>query len=253
MIDETDDGSRFAYRYDAFMNRRRALAGRLLRALLIGAAVTVLLAWIAMFYPGSSHTYGPPTMRDLGLVRTTDGSAIWRLSAGRNAWHHVVTYWHVQISGRSIWMPEEDFLAQQYDPSDLPAHLQPESVDDLHMWAAYREVGWPLPALTASIHWKEQIQNADVTYSVHGGLNLGRDSDYRPLALPLRPVWPGFVINVLFWAAVWLMVTECYHQFRLERARRANRCIHCGYSRTGISSDVRCPECGHFNMDIKSA
>lgn len=244
---------RTAASYDGRMNRRRAIAGRLLRALVVGAAVTVLLAWLAMFFPGGRHGYGPPPMQDLGLVKTSDGARTWQLSAGRNAWHHVVTYWHVQVSGMSIMMRDDDFAARQFDPNELPAHLRPDSVDELHMWAAYREVGWPLPALTASIHWKEQIQNADVVYSVRNGINLGRDGDYRPLALPLRPVWPGFVINLLFWAAVWLMVTESFHHVRRWRAHRANRCLHCGYLRTGLPADARCPECGHFNMEDDSA
>ena len=65
-----------------------------------------------------------------------------------------------------------------------------------------------------------------------------------PRPLPLRPVWPGFAINTLFYAAIlwggWLLLAA---PFALRRRRRIKRglCPACAYP-VG-ASDV-CTECG---------
>jgi hypothetical protein len=77
-------------------------------------------------------------------------------------------------------------------------------------------------------------------------------------AMPLRMIWPGFVIDTLFYAAisggVFFGFTSAKRFIRIKRGR----CPRCGYDlRGGVMSDERlaisghtatstagCPECG---------
>ena len=62
-----------------------------------------------------------------------------------------------------------------------------------------------------------------------------------PVALPLRPLWPGFAVNTLFYAAVlWLLGYSVFATRRFIRMKRG-RCVKCGYPRgeSGV-----CSECG---------
>ncbi|MEE9128701.1 MAG: hypothetical protein V3T84_01690 [Phycisphaerales bacterium] len=72
------------------------------------------------------------------------------------------------------------------------------------------------------------------------------DAGTRLLALPLAPIWPGFAINTIFYAAViailWLLTFGPFTARRIIRRRRG-QCIKCGYDLRGAEHEV-CPECG---------
>ena len=60
-------------------------------------------------------------------------------------------------------------------------------------------------------------------------------------ALPLRPIWPGFGVNTLFYAAVlWLLIPG---SFVLRRFIRVSRglCPACAYP---MGESAVCSECG---------
>lgn len=59
--------------------------------------------------------------------------------------------------------------------------------------------------------------------------------------LPLRPIWPGFLINTLLYGTSLWMV--CTGPFAVRRAirRRRGRCAHCGYP---VGTSPVCTECG---------
>ena len=59
--------------------------------------------------------------------------------------------------------------------------------------------------------------------------------------LPLRPLWPGFAVNTLFYAAVlWLLIPGPFVLRRLIRMKRG-RCVKCGYP---MGESGVCSECG---------
>ncbi len=61
--------------------------------------------------------------------------------------------------------------------------------------------------------------------------------------IPLRPIWPGFAINTLFYTAIlWPLICG---PFALRRHPRRKRglCVTCGYDLRGNLSHG-CPECG---------
>jgi len=197
-----------------------------------------------MFIPRGPHGYGPPVTEPLGLAKTSDGGRIWQIERGRNTWHTAVRYWHMQVSGLAPAIPAADYEARKFDLESLPAHFRPKSIDDLHMMAWYRETGFPFGAMTCSVHWERQIRNEDVTYHVTGGVQLPRDADFQPRALPLTPVWPGFALDMALWGGLWLGLAWLLRSSRRRWRARKNRCIHCGYPRTGLPADTPCPECG---------
>ena len=217
-----------------------------LLALFLGVTTTVAIAWIAMFYPQGDHGYGPPSANDLGIVLDESGEypRYLQLWEGRSATHHVVSYWWMQVSGRSFMISLENYEAQKFDLYSLPKHLRPDSLGDIVMQSWYREAGWPMKALTCAVHWETQIRNEDILYRVEGGIQLPRDRDYQPRALPLMPLWPGFAINVLLYGSLWLGLLWLARGMRRWRRVRRNRCTHCGYPRTGLPADSKCPECG---------
>ena len=61
--------------------------------------------------------------------------------------------------------------------------------------------------------------------------------------LPLHPIWPGFAINTVFYAALlWIVILGPGTARRVIR-RKQGRCINCGYDLRGAEHEV-CPECG---------
>ena len=93
--------------------------------------------------------------------------------------------------------------------------------------------GWPL---TCSSY---EYRSYGGVGSIAGGLKL----DGWPRALPLRPVWPGFAINTLFYAAIlWLIIPGPFVLRRLIRRRRG-LCPACGYDLRHAEHEA-CPECG---------
>jgi len=64
--------------------------------------------------------------------------------------------------------------------------------------------------------------------------------------VPLRPIWPGFALNTLFYAAVlWLLIPGPFVLRRFIRVKRG-RCPACAYPMG--QSDV-CSECGKPSPD----
>src|SRR5204863_9181926 len=61
--------------------------------------------------------------------------------------------------------------------------------------------------------------------------------------LLLRPIWPGFAINTIFYAAIlWLLFVAPFKLRRWRRIKR-NHCVKCNYDLRGTTHQ-RCPECG---------
>jgi len=62
-----------------------------------------------------------------------------------------------------------------------------------------------------------------------------------PYPLPLRPIWPGFAVNTLSYAAIlWLLICGPFVLRRLVRRRRG-LCPACAYP---MGDSATCTECG---------
>ncbi len=103
--------------------------------------------------------------------------------------------------------------------------------------------GWPLLSLKYEKHW-----HGGVPYPADWGIELWRHrsaawSSFAVVALPLRPIWPGFSINTLFYATIlWLLMLGPFTARRIIRRKRGH-CIKCAYDLRGAEHEV-CPECG---------
>lgn len=132
--------------------------------------------------------------------------------------------------------------------------------DTLHDQAQRRFIldetrcGWPFRALTrfeghsTAVGWThtDVAEWSELSLSVwHSGLSVVAPS--RPPSrsfgepLPIKPLWPGFLANSLFYASIpWLLM---FGVSTLKRRRRARRglCVQCAYPIAGLNL---CPECG---------
>ena len=95
------------------------------------------------------------------------------------------------------------------------------------------QVGWPLRSF-----WCAHIRRGFASVlRVHGVLMPFAEAR----VIPLRPLWPGFAINTVFYAVVlWLLIPGPFVLRRFVRVRRG-LCPACAYPRG--ESDV-CSECG---------
>ena len=127
-------------------------------------------------------------------------------------------------------------------------------------WSAQR-AGWPMHALMTEqyaigprppIKRVRDMPVASLRHGIRGGLilhHLPQHPMLHPLgyhSLPLMPLWPGFIVNSIFYsaciAALWLGFAGTRHALGRKRRRRGRgQCESCGYDMRGL---VRCPECG---------
>ncbi len=111
--------------------------------------------------------------------------------------------------------------------------------------------GWPCRAL----HWERwYVQNQKSPRSSEdlprdtwwlSGIFLPTGNAYPRLLdvrrLPLRPIWPGFLVNTLFYAAVlWLLICGPFALRRFVRVKHG-LCPACAYP---IGESGVCSECG---------
>jgi len=90
--------------------------------------------------------------------------------------------------------------------------------------------GWPMIALV------DEMPRAGGSWITSIGLGTR-------IELALGPVWPGLLINAVFYAAIlWLIASGRHAARRFLRFHRG-RCIYCDYDLRG-SRHAQCPECG---------
>ncbi len=97
--------------------------------------------------------------------------------------------------------------------------------------------GWPLRALSAM----NRIMGG-MSSGPRPGIPLVPVGKNRGLGvLPLRPDWPGFAVNTIFYATLlWLLICGPFVLRRFIRVKRGH-CVKCGYPR---GESAVCSECG---------
>jgi predicted RNA-binding Zn-ribbon protein involved in translation (DUF1610 family) len=97
--------------------------------------------------------------------------------------------------------------------------------------------GWPLLSLysrTSSSEVVDDVAGIEAGFIRHN------------LIWPVQPIWPGFAINTIFYAAIMWMLFALPGVPRAVRRRvriKRGQCASCGYSlRESVSE--KCPECG---------
>ena len=120
--------------------------------------------------------------------------------------------------------------------------------------------GWPLISSLAIWHdrTRDGIAGPD-SWQISGWsgiqIDLRREAWGPSKALPLRPIWPGFVIDTLFYGAIWGGVWFGFVGAKRGIRLRRGRCPMCGYDLRGHRHEgteaqrheglvAGCPECG---------
>ena len=198
--------------------------------LLLGAIVNVAVAWAAAVFTCVSLQEGPTDMRDVveALVNPRMGATqVWFTCSDlpdetRNP--RAVPYW-------VRW------------PTEVPVDPYTESI---HWHERHDGYGWPVRALACS--WRTvSSAGEDFRYEFEGGIEMDSRGEgfvgERLRALPLRPIWSGFAINTVFYAAIlWPLICGPFARRRHIRRKRG-LCVACGYDLRHADHDV-CPECG---------
>ncbi len=115
--------------------------------------------------------------------------------------------------------------------------------------ARWTRCGWPLLSLDggrwSTLEFNESKGRHKFVATFHktaipvNPVALLGDLEY----LPLRPIWPGFTINTIFYAAIlWMLWSSPFVVWRLIRRKRG-LCVACGYDLRHADHDA-CPECG---------
>lgn len=111
-------------------------------------------------------------------------------------------------------------------------------------YASCMEEGFGWPRLS---FWYPVVSpSGSDEYSGRGGVDLfplTGLSQHQRRALPLRPIWPGVLIDTGFYAGLWAMLFVGVSLLRMHRRRRRGQCPRCSYDlRHGLEHG--CPECG---------
>jgi len=97
--------------------------------------------------------------------------------------------------------------------------------------------GIPVPSLECA--WWQCGTRLNAKHS-SDGIRVGGNSDRL---LPIRPIWPGFAINTIFYAAILWVVWFVPSKFRRTLRRGRGLCPACAYP---VGTSNVCTECGNL-------
>ena len=212
--------------------------------LLLGAIVNVAVAWGCVVWSGSR------------------GGSLFYPSFGTRA-ESLDLNWLTQ----NKWTASERFHVLRSDPK-AAIGVQRVAFFELHegptlalIWpfAIRTRAGWPLRSVMGSKWFPSRMRSGSDqaptryirAFPIEVEVTLsppGLNQSSVELAVPTSPIWPGFAINTIFYAAIlWLP----FAPFQLRRYVRVKggRCIKCGYDLRGTEHEA-CPECGANGISV---
>ena len=191
--------------------------------LLAGAVVNVAVAW-------GCAACSKPT----GVVR-------WSTSTGKR--DHL---WDDHRPSHFPDIPQYKSLDHQ-DSFDFGRRRSSVSVNQVHGMVVL-DAGWPCYAVRGFL-WGWQTEPGIVGQSISHSFWLPKGSVFEKWLtsrhIPLKPIWPGFVANTIFYAAfLWLLLPGPFALRRFIRVMRG-LCPTCAYDLRHGEHDA-CPECGRL-------
>jgi len=245
--------------YHGCMKRRLAT---LLVFLLLGAVVNIAVAW-------GLATWMKPRLQSRLVDRPAEADSTW-WSQNATPSTHAIAVWRSHATGCDI----RSILGTTGTNVDLGHVKLVEQGSQLILYARQDVLldrsceissGWPIHGV------RGEIWNFGISLSTPIGMpgekwplvradrrvwsiefdrpKLLGGSSYR--LLPLRPIFPGFAINTVFYAAVCWLLLAAPLAFRRARRRHRGWCVHCGYDLRGqqrtaenAAPSAACPECG---------
>lgn len=221
--------------------------------LLLGAIVNVAVAWVASYCHDCCMFYGI-FYRD--LARDSDGVtddhvALWkRFAAVQHATRpdtieddsESLGYRQVQVRRwEDLPYSTLDGVAEWIGWPDLDVML-PQQINETGF---YQRAGWPAKSMFGDGFWRQDEygdEDGNLAFrKIHAAHGLLIIDDKAFTTIPLVPLWPGFAVNTLFYAAIaWMLFAALFAWRRRRRARRG-LCAACAYP-VGIGGV--CTECG---------
>jgi len=204
---------------------------KLVLFLVFGAIVNVAVAWACAAYVNIDVSDSPQVFR----LSTTD----WEVSRGTAFGSEAIGYIAFIARGDRAISPQVPNIPRW---SGLPN--RPDRMDPMLMPWASDARGWPMYSMSTRYYRGASPQSASIiTDGLFVRPSLLGVSGRR--VLPLRPIWPGFAINTVFYAVVlWLLFAGPFVVRRRRRIRRG-LCPKCAYDlRNRPTDSTTCPECG---------
>ncbi len=182
--------------------------------LLLGAIVNVAVAWGCAKWSNWLET-----IIWLETPVTMSSPAAWQLDNVPKSWPDKPAY---AATGGNGWKLLTD---------------QVWTLDDKVFMLSEMRFGVPAKSFA---YYRLLAQSSSTYWSEYRYANQRFGGNYP---LPLHPIWPGFAIDTIFYAALtWILWSSPFAARRMIRRRRGH-CIKCGYDLRGDFS-AGCPECG---------
>jgi hypothetical protein len=214
--------------------------------------MSVLAAWASCLGPARPFESRDPSCDMFSTDPRTQG---WSVTLERSAWYEHVSATEYPVPGNG-WSPKELDDAQfeahvprwAYVARRRPSSENPFDLRGCQRWYAEDfAVGWP----AYGMHARRFIMGDNSRMKATGiPLPSGRwwvwPYTIGPCApsLPLAPLWPGFALDTVFYAAIAWGLYQLPLAIRRRRRRHSDSCVKCGYDRRGLAVGAACPECG---------
>ncbi|MGI9013440.1 MAG: hypothetical protein ACR2GY_04230 [Phycisphaerales bacterium] len=230
-------------------------AFRFFLLLILGGITTVGVAWgLATFrvWPLGGH--------DIERVETYNG---YFVSVGRWDRFGLTSAWVSKETGATE--PDLKKSIEEIAPSWCAATVRARVLEPIgtagFVYNIFDAYGLPAAAMSYEHEREFTVATALRTTRLAHGLELKNRTRPAPAGggiliqpdpiIPLRPIFPGFIINTLFYALIWFgALAACGFAKRTLRTRRG-RCIECNYDLRG-DFDAGCPECGWGRSMLQS-
>lgn len=127
------------------------------------------------------------------------------------------------------------------------------SETQVRTWMQRYSAGWPMRSTWASVDRSGVVRGGVLVPSSwmpadRAGMYLHWGQPQIQPIVPLRPYVLGTAINTAIFSVPFLLVLPIAWLRRVRR-RRAGRCPHCGYDRSGLADAAAlCPECGRSTL-----
>jgi len=225
---------------------------RILIYLTLGAATTLGVAWGLTWLIDLSDTSGATT-QPRGIVLEKTNQSWIGLAQRRFGSSLFVSYRNRPLPPLTV----DSVEPTGWEPKDIVPqwtgfHLEPPALGSTGCDLAVQMGdcrGWPFLALWSGETLNHRTNGTWVISDAPSGIDIGLSPSNMiyghtaPRPIPLRPILPGFIINTLFYAAIWFAILFAPGMIRRALRRRRGRCVKCGYDLRGEINNG-CPECG---------